>query len=56
MYSEAIAHPSYSEDAPAKWMTESEKLDLIRARTKFMDITDHSTSRVVSLANWTPCT
>ncbi|EIE81479.1 hypothetical protein G6F46_003175 [Rhizopus delemar] len=43
-----------SEDAPAKWMTESEKLDLIRARTKFMDITDHSTSRVVSLANWTP--
>ncbi|KAG1472292.1 hypothetical protein G6F56_001628 [Rhizopus delemar] len=44
-----------SEDIPATWMNESEKINLIRSGTKFMDVTGHSsTSRVLSLADWTP--
>ncbi|KAI9279107.1 hypothetical protein BY458DRAFT_488077 [Sporodiniella umbellata] len=44
-----------SDEAPAKWMTESETLELVRSKTKFMDVTDFTrVSRVLSKASWTP--
>ncbi|KAI7900448.1 uncharacterized protein BX663DRAFT_544900 [Cokeromyces recurvatus] len=44
----------YSEDSPAKWMTESDKEALFRAGVKYMDITEHpTTSSSVNLL-WQP--
>lgn len=47
--------PNYSEDSPARWMTEADKEALIRAGIKFMDITDYPSTSVNSFANWVPC-
>ncbi|KAG1145467.1 hypothetical protein G6F37_005061 [Rhizopus arrhizus] len=44
----------YSEDSPARWMTEADKEALIRAGIKFMDITDYPSTSVNSFANWVP--
>ncbi|EIE75733.1 hypothetical protein G6F46_005995 [Rhizopus delemar] len=44
----------YSEDSPAKWMTEADKEALIRAGIKFMDITDYPSTPVNSFASWVP--
>ncbi|KAF7728736.1 Leucine aminopeptidase 1 [Apophysomyces ossiformis] len=38
----------YSEDSPAKWMTEEDKFALMRAGIRFMDITDHPESLMTS--------
>ncbi|KAI9278081.1 hypothetical protein BY458DRAFT_432419 [Sporodiniella umbellata] len=43
----------YSEDSPAKWMTESDKEALIRAGIKFMDITDYPQT-LNTLTHWAP--
>lgn len=44
----------YSEDSPAKWMTESDKEALMRAGIKYMDITDFPNPEVMSLTDWQP--
>jgi leucyl aminopeptidase len=46
----------YSEDSPAKWMTESDKEALLRAGVKYMDITEYPELPVSSLNTaWQPC-
>ncbi|KAI8966983.1 hypothetical protein BDF20DRAFT_830349 [Mycotypha africana] len=46
----------YSDDSPAKWMTEQDKEALIRAGIKFMDITDYRNTNDIYSSNedWTP--
>lgn len=44
----------YSEDSPAKWMTEQDKEALMRAGIKYMDITDFPNPPMMSLADWQP--
>jgi leucyl aminopeptidase len=44
----------YSEDSPAKWMTEADKEALMRAGIKYMDITDFPNPPVMSLTDWQP--
>ncbi|KAI8884580.1 Zn-dependent exopeptidase [Backusella circina FSU 941] len=45
----------YSEDTPAKWMTEADKDALLRAGIKYMDITDYRDSESYSVqSNWQP--
>ncbi|RCH90363.1 Leucine aminopeptidase 1, partial [Rhizopus stolonifer] len=44
----------YSEDSPAKWMTESDKDALLRAGIKYMDITEHANPPVAIHSAWKP--
>lgn len=44
----------YSDDSPAKWMTESDKMALLRAGVKFMDITDYPEDMMDIQTTWKP--
>jgi hypothetical protein len=54
-YKATPIHAFYSEDTPAKWMTEADKDALLRAGIKYMDITDFRDSDAYSVqSNWQP--
>ncbi|KAI8994727.1 hypothetical protein BDB01DRAFT_715246 [Pilobolus umbonatus] len=44
----------YSDDTPARWMTESDKMALMRAGIRFMDITDYHENMLEIETTWKP--